>query len=104
MVGRTGYRVYFDKETGKFRYDKEPSQARFMGKDSVTYWAPDMATAMKAVQNRNLNDLENVIVCKDCGNGFFVSDAQRAWYAEKDLSLPCRCESCRKKKKERSSK
>lgn len=104
MAVKQGYRVYFDKETKKFRYDKEISEMRFCGKNSTTSWFADLKSAMNAAQSRNQYSLGDVIVCKDCGEAFWITEDERNWYAEKGLTLPTRCESCRRKKKnERTS-
>lgn len=37
--------------------------------------------------------------CVDCGNGFFFSERDQAFYAEQNFSPPKRCWQCRQKRK-----
>ena len=38
-------------------------------------------------------------VCKDCGKEFTVTVGEKEFYESKNLFLPVRCSSCRKKRK-----
>jgi hypothetical protein len=37
-----------------------------------------------------------ILACKDCGRDFLLTASTRQWYETKDLTLPRRCENCRR--------
>ncbi len=96
-----GYKIYYSVEHKKFRYSKEPSKANLLNrtKDTTEHWYPTLQAAMYAVENHNKFDLDNVAICKQCGEPFMQTGADRDWYAERCLDIPRRCAKCRKEKK-----
>lgn len=42
--------------------------------------------------------------CKECGEKFIITAADREWYAEKGFKEPRRCKPCRKLRREQTEK
>lgn len=38
--------------------------------------------------------------CKDCGAVFYIARAEIAWFEQKGMPTPKRCQACRKKRRE----
>ena len=37
--------------------------------------------------------------CKDCGIFFILTDEEKKWYTDRDMQIPKRCDSCRRKRR-----
>lgn len=44
------------------------------------------------------------IVCQDCGQSFLFSGGEQTFYADRQLSVPKRCPSCRQARKKESQR
>jgi hypothetical protein len=44
---------------------------------------------------------DKTLVCVDCGAGFDFSGAEQAWYAQRGMYTPARCDACKEAKKAR---
>lgn len=44
-------------------------------------------------------NIEAVCVEKGCGNKFYITESEQAFYKSKNFALPKRCPSCRKKRR-----
>lgn len=91
-----GYRIYFDGS--KFVVDDIATEVQTMPDDSTTMWFAYKKPAEDVVEHRNANDLKDVKKCKECGEYFWQTDEERAWFSDRNMKPPCRCYSCRKKK------
>ena len=103
-----GYKIYFDGE--KFVMEDKKSLVENTPNDSVVSWNAGLDTAIAAIDSLNKSHKSKpeelikasdflIRKCKDC-NIYFMLDAMQAeWFERRDLKLPCRCISCRKKKK-----
>lgn len=105
-----GYKIYFDGK--KFVMENEKSLVESTPGDSVVSWNSGLGTAIDAVDSLNehyktkVEDLDMckdflIRKCKDCNSYFILSDPMVNWFRNKDLNLPCRCITCRKKRKEK---
>ena len=103
-----GYKIYFDGK--KFVMENEKSRVEDTPGDSVVSWNAKLGTAIDAVDSLNehyktkVEDLDMykdflIRKCKDCGTYFILGAMQVEWFERRDLKLPCRCMSCRKKEK-----
>lgn len=45
-----------------------------------------------------------LLICKDCGGPFWITDGERGYYRARGLAEPKRCKGCREKKKIAQSK
>lgn len=91
-----GYRIYFNGD--KFVTDEVATEVQTMPDDSTTMWFAYKKSAEDVVEHQNANDLKDVKKCKECGEYFWQTDEERAWFADRNMKAPCRCYSCRKKK------
>lgn len=91
-----GYRTYFNGI--KFVTDNKKTEVKTMPCDSTTSWFCEKRFADSASERRN-QDLQYVKKCKECGEYFWQTEEERQWFIERKLKVPCRCYSCRKKKK-----
>ena len=105
-----GYKIYFDGK--KFVMENEKSLVESTPGDSVVSWNAGLETAIDAVDSLNEHHKSNpealikakdflIRKCKDCGSYFILGAMQVEWFERRDLKLPCRCLSCRKKRKEK---
>lgn len=94
-----GYRKYYDGE--KYLVDEEVSEVQKLPRDSTTSWFRTRQQALTAADLDNKIEAEqkNVKICKDCGSYFYQTEAEREWFLERNLKAPCRCYTCRKKRK-----
>ena len=105
-----GYKIYFDGK--KFVMENKKSRVEDTPGDSVISWNAELDTALAAVDSLNneykekeedLSDFRDFIIktCKDCGEFFILNTPLVNWFRNKDLNLPCRCMTCRKKRKDK---
>ena len=110
-----GYRRYYDGE--KYVVDNELSEVQKLPRDSTTSW---FRTRQQALTAADLDDFfektrtifpdsefpeqKNVKICKDCGSYFYQTETEREWFLERNLKAPCRCYTCRKKRKDNTEK
>lgn len=106
-----GYRVYFDGD--KFLAEYKQSLVEDRPVDSVEDWysvfqsAVLAANLLNSAYRKNREDLHDandflIRTCKDCGGYFILPLSEVKWFEGKGFKLPCRCYSCRlKRKKER---
>ena len=92
-----GYRIYFNGE--KFVADDIASKLENVPCDSTTSWMANKRYADDAVAKHNANDLKDIKKCKECGAYFWQTDDEREWFAVRNMKAPCRCYTCRKRKK-----
>lgn len=105
------YKVYYDKITDSFREmefdvrcesdftnDPESNIAGFNDQHncdhasvlcSLNKWNEELANGHISVQK-----------CKDCGCFFIMTVNERQWFENRDLALPKRCMSCRRKRRQ----
>jgi len=93
-----GYKIYYDKEEKIFKYEDTKSEVKSLAPDSTTCWNAELKTTIQAVESYN-SRLDEVFICKDCGESFFLTHDEQAWYTERNLHIPVRCHACRKKRK-----
>jgi len=43
---------------------------------------------------------DSVVICKECKLPFLLTAREKDWYNAKQLSMPCRCEPCRHRRKQ----
>ena len=92
-----GYRIHFNGS--KFVADETATEVQIMPCDSTVVQFDKKIFADGAAEDYNANNLKNVKKCKECGEYFWQTDEERAWFADKNMKAPCRCYSCRKNKK-----
>lgn len=92
-----GYRIYFNGN--KFAADEAATEVQTMPDDSTTAWFANKKSAVDVVEHHNANNLKDIKKCKECGEYFWQTDEERAWFADNNMKAPCRCYSCRKNKK-----
>lgn len=103
-----GYKIYFDGE--KFVMDNKKSLVEDVPNDSVVSWNAGLDTGLAAVNSLNeshkskpeeLIKAKDFLIrkCKDCNTYFILGAMQVEWFERRDLKLPCRCITCREKKK-----
>ena len=102
----TAYKVFYDKESKKFKYDAAPREYEREEEllpdyeDETTYWC---RSGLDGVENfvylYNHLFLKNIHICKDCQNPFWITDDKRHWYEERGLAVPARCMRCIDKRK-----
>ena len=99
-----GYRRYYDGE--KYVVDEEVSEVQKLPKDSTTSWfkTHDQALVAANIDNQIEAEQKNVKVCKECGSYFYQTESDRNWFLERNLKVPCRCYTCRKKRKNNTEK
>ena len=99
-----GYRRYYDGE--KYVVDNELSEVQKLPRDSTTSWFRNRRQALTAADLDNKIEAEqkNVKVCKECGSYFYQTETEREWFLERNLKAPCRCYTCRKKRKDNTEK
>ena len=93
-----GYRIYFNGD--KFVTDEVATEVQTMPDDSTTMWFAYKKSAEDVVEHQNANDLKDVKKCKECGEYFWQTDEERAWFADRNMKAPYRCYSCRKRSTE----
>ena len=107
------YKVYFDGK--KFTMEDRRSEPQSIPNDSTTHWNAEYDTAVIAVEKlnskykKNIEDLERdddftIRICKDCGEHFILTQQLVEWFKSRNMSVPHRCESCRKKRKSKQNK
>ena len=92
-----GYKIYFNGE--KFVADNTATEVQTMRCDSTVSWMANKASADHAVEQLNAKDLKDGKKCPECGEYFWQTDEERTWFADRGMKAPCRCYSCRKKKR-----
>lgn len=91
-----GYKVYFNGT--KFVAEESTSEVCIIPIDSTTEWCANKKHADKIAEDHNKSDLKDVIKCKECGSYFWQTNEERIWFTDRNMKVPCRCYSCRKKK------
>lgn len=103
-----GYKVYFDGN--KFTMEEQKTTVENTASDSTTHWNAEYITACAAVEELNsklkqsidelIHDKDFVIkTCKDCNEYFIITTMYADWFLSRNLSIPCRCDNCRRKRK-----
>ena len=84
----------------------EKPEVQKLPKDSTTSWFRNRRHALTAadIDNQIESEQKNVKVCKDCGSYFYQTETEREWFLERNLKAPCRCYTCRKKRKGNTEK
>lgn len=99
-----GYKVFFNKDTNKFDYEKDLSEAQYPLPDGTSFWFNELRHAISSCDGHNIllnsNRLE-VKTCKDCGELFIFTRSEKDWLANNGLKPYARCYSCRKKRREK---
>lgn len=91
-----GYRIYFNGD--KFAVDEVATEVQTMPDDSTTMWFANKKSAVDVAEHHNADNLKNVKKCKECGEYFWQIDEETIWFTDKNMKVPCKCYSCRKKK------
>lgn len=103
-----GYKIYFDGE--RFVIEDKKSLVENTPSDSTVSWNEGLDTGEAAVSNLNrdhkskseeLSKSNDFLIktCKNCGNYFILPAREVNWFEIRNLKLPCRCVTCRKKRK-----
>lgn len=92
-----GYKIYFNGI--EFVVDNTATEVQDMPCDSTTAWFANKKSAYNAVKKYNANYLKDIKKCKECGEYFWQTDDERNWFTDRNMKAPCRCYSCRKKKR-----
>lgn len=103
-----GYRIYYNGEN--FAMDESMTQVQDTPGDSTTRWNAFPVTAYEAVKKLNseckqdITELKGnkdfmVRTCKECGEYFIATKMFIDWFISRDLAIPCRCNTCREKRK-----
>lgn len=102
-----GYRVYFNGE----QYVMDDHKTVCGGYTDLEFWCVGTyEEVQKRVEHRNselkqdvseLKEDEDFMIrtCKDCGEYFMLVKREVYWFLDRNLSIPCRCDKCRKKRK-----
>lgn len=108
-----GYRIYFDGD--KFLAEYTQSVVEDRPGDCVEDWYSSAYSAACAVnllnsayrKNReDLCDANDFLIqtCKDCCEYFILPASEVKWFEDKGFKLPCRCYSCRLKRRPKRKK
>lgn len=108
-----GYKVYFDGD--KFLAEYTQSLMEDRPGDTVEDWYLSIRSAVLAANllnsayRKNREDLRDandflIRTCKDCGGYFILPASEVKWFEDKGFKLPCRCYSCRLKRKQERRK
>ena len=103
-----GYKIYFDGE--RFAIEDKKSLVEDTPSDSTVSWNTGLHTGKAAIHNLNRDHKSKpeelrksndflVKTCKDCSNYFILPASEVNWFEVRNLKLPCRCTTCRKKRK-----
>jgi hypothetical protein len=91
-----GYRTYFNGSEFIADDVKTEDCSSSLPCDTTTSWFAEKKFADLAVEKYN-TELQDVKICKQCGEYFWQSEDERQWFADRNMKAPCRCFSCRKK-------
>lgn len=92
-----GYKIYFNGN--KFVADNIATEVQTVPCDLTVSWMANKIYADNAVEEHNANDIKDVKKCKECGEYFWQTEEERIWFTDRNMKVPCRCYSCRKKNK-----
>lgn len=92
-----GYKIYFNGN--KFVADNIATEVQTVPCDSTVSWMANKIYADNAVEEHNANDIKDVKKCKECGEYFWQTEEERICFTDRNMKVPCRCYSCRKKNK-----
>ncbi len=99
-----GYKLYFDKESGTWKYEDFLSEVQHVPCDSPTGWNADLEYVKFYVDTyNNSDDKGGVKICRDCGEPFVITFGEEDWLKERGLKPFTRCFVCRKKRKKRKN-
>ncbi len=96
-----GYKLYFDKESGTWKYEDFLSELYKVPCDSATSWVADLKYAKFYTETyNNSDDKAGVKICCDCGEPFIITFEEERWLEDRGLKPFKRCHACRQKRKE----
>lgn len=93
-----GYKVFYDKELKIFVHETEPSEVEATYNDETFWWTDNLPHAKQSAEKSN-DKLNEIFICKDCGNSFRLDQQEQEWFIKRNLSIPCRCIKCRRSRK-----
>lgn len=93
-----GFKCFYDIKEKKFKCEDVPSEVGHYDSDGTTFWIDTYKHACNSVNIYNKEHLNEVFICKECGNSFFLTESEQDWFIEKHLNVPKRCYRCRKRK------
>lgn len=97
-----GYKVYFNGT--RFISEGTKSDVKDTYDDSTTLWLSDKWTADKVAERyNNPKNISDIRKCKCCGQFFWLTAKDRAWFIEKGLKTPVRCKKCRVESKSKGA-
>ena len=104
------FKMRYNEETGKLDYVQFKIKHEFdFSNDPVTNLV-DTDNSHTCDKYHFLDDVKefneeiergetDVVKCKDCGRYFILLWSEKEWFEDRDLNIPRRCVSCRKKNK-----
>lgn len=99
-----GYKLFFNKDTNKFDYEKDLSEVQYPRSDGTSLWFYNLSRAITSCDGYNIQLNSNMLevkTCKDCGELFILTRSEKDWLKNNNLKPYARCFSCRKKRREK---
>ncbi len=93
-----GYKCFYNINTKKFECENVPSEVGDYTPDGTIFWSESYESALAAINNHNEHSLDEIFVCKNCNQPFFLTKDEQEWFIDRGLNLPKRCYCCRRKK------
>ena len=90
------FKIYFDKNDKKFKCTDDLSEVGELLPDGTTQWIADENEAKRLTDVYN-HQIDDVVICKSCGESFWQRAADRDYYAERFLPIPAFCHKCKYK-------
>ena len=109
------FKVYFDGHkfvVTKF-FEGDVIDIDLLGFTEYLFYHYESAISCAENLNKNLkSDYDHLIMpddfmvvkCKDCKNYYILSKSEIDWFLNRDLFVPCRCYSCRIKRRRNNEK
>jgi hypothetical protein len=91
-----GYKCFYNINTKKFECENVPSEVGNYTPDGTTFWIDSYEYALVTTNNYNKHNLNEVFICKNCNQPFFLDKKEQEWFIDRGLNLPKRCYCCRK--------
>ena len=82
-----GYRLYYDLNEKKFKYDITESEVQSIKYGETSAWFTDVTSAKNACETRNTK-LHEIRICKYCGTPYFFTDEDKEFYDSMKFNYP----------------